>query len=374
MSGESEILIVGGGPAGTSAGIRAAQRGMAPVVFEPRDVPIDKACGEGLMPAALLALEELGVHDLEGQRFRGIRYRDALDESMAAIGEFRFGHGLGVRRKELHRSLAERARDVGVEWVQHRVESVAVSDDHVEVDGRRGDYLIVADGLNSSLRDRLGLEASVHGPRRYGVRRHFETSPWTSYVEVHWSDVGEAYVTPVGPNLVGVAILSEGGGRFDELIGAFPTLQRRIGLAGVASTDRGAGPFLQRASSVVDGRALLVGDAAGYVDALTGEGVALAVHTAKAAVDAIASGAPESYHREWRRITRAYRWMTRLLVELASHRAAHRPLIWFLKMFPKVFDESLALLGGRPPRSEASVSTRQSSGFVADTPRVSEGR
>lgn len=348
-TGESrdvDIAIVGGGPAGLAAGIEARLAGFDVRLFEPEEPPIDKACGEGLMPAALDELGRLGVEMPEGYPLRGVRYRH-VDTSAEASGDFTGGYGRGVRRLELHRSLWSRARELGVEFVPSRVDEVEQDPKWVRVDDTRARYLIGADGLHSQIRRQLPFDVEVREPRRWGVRRHFRREPPSSYVEVHWAPDGEAYVTPVGPETVGVALLSEQGGRFDDLVSAFPRLERWLAGAETLSEDRGAGPFHQSVSSPVDGRTLLVGDAAGYVDALTGEGVALALRSSRAAVGAIASGRPSAYRAEWTRLSRAYRWTTQGLIGLTRSASVHRPLIELLDRVPGLFDASLRLLGGK---------------------------
>ena len=161
--------------------------------------------------------------------------------------------------------------------------------DHVLVDGEPASYLVAADGLHSPIRRRLGLDLPPGRHRRFGLRSHVATAPWTSYVEVHWARGSEAYVTPVGDDLVGVAILTDDSRPFAELLAEHPLLVQR--LAGVPTQRvRGAGPLRQRSRRRTEGRVLLVGDAAGYVDALTGEGIALGLAQARAAVEAIRLG------------------------------------------------------------------------------------
>ncbi|MEU3264501.1 NAD(P)/FAD-dependent oxidoreductase [Streptomyces bacillaris] len=316
-----DILIAGGGPAGLAAAIRAARAGLEAVVVEPRPAPVDKACGEGIMPGGLAALHALGVHPV-GHPLRGIRYTDGLRSAQAP---FRGAYGLGVRRTALHTALHERAEALGVRIVEGKVREVRQDGHTVTAAGLTARWLIAADGLHSPLRRALGLDHPVPGPGRYGLRRHYRTAPWSDLVEVHWSPHAEAYVTPVDEHLVGVAVLSRDRRPYADHLAAFPDLAARLAVPGATSV-RGAGPLRQRALGPRAGRVLLVGDAAGYTDALTGEGIALAVATASAAVGCLAAGRPEEYPARWRRATRRYRLLTHALLGAAGH-SATRPLI-----------------------------------------------
>ncbi|WP_418607249.1 hypothetical protein [Georgenia sp. SUBG003] len=104
----------------------------------------------------------------------------------------------------------------------------------------------MADGLHSPLRHRLGLAAPARGPRRFGLRRHVRVAPWTDLVEVHWADRVEAYVTPVGPQEVGVALLTSDRRPYADQLAAFPALLDRLGGAAATTSVRGAGPLRQR--------------------------------------------------------------------------------------------------------------------------------
>ncbi|MFJ3298206.1 NAD(P)/FAD-dependent oxidoreductase [Streptomyces bacillaris] len=316
-----DILIAGGGPAGLAAAIRAARAGLEAVVVEPRPAPVDKACGEGIMPGGLTALHALGVHPV-GHPLRGIRYTDGLRSAQAP---FRGAYGLGVRRTALHTALHERAEALGVRIVEGKVREVRQDAHTVTAAGLTARWLIAADGLHSPLRRALGLDHPAPGPGRYGLRRHYRTAPWSDLVEVHWSPHAEAYVTPVDDHLVGVAVLSRDRRPYADHLAAFPALAARLTGPG-ATPVRGAGPLRQRARGPRAGRVLLVGDAAGYTDALTGEGIALAVATATAAVGCLVAGRPEEYPARWRRATRRYRLLTHALLGAAGHPAT-RPLI-----------------------------------------------
>ncbi|MFD3924783.1 NAD(P)/FAD-dependent oxidoreductase [Streptomyces sp. NPDC058614] len=316
-----DVLVAGGGPAGLAAAIHAALAGLEAVVVEPRTGPVDKACGEGVMPGGVSALRALGV-EVTGRELRGIRY---VDGTTRAEASFRGGNGLGVRRTTLHSALHQRAVDVGVRMLPGKVGEVRQSADTVTAAGTTARWLIAADGLHSPVRRGLGLELPGRPHGRYGLRRHYRVEPWTDFVEVHWSTHGEAYVTPVGDDLVGIAVLSRSRRGYDEHLAGFPALT--ASLRGPAATEvRGAGPLRQRVKRRTAGRVLLVGDAAGYLDALTGEGIALSLATAGAAVRCLAAGRPAEYERAWARLTRRHRLLTGALLA-ASHRPGTARLI-----------------------------------------------
>jgi flavin-dependent dehydrogenase len=142
---------------------------------------------------------------------------------------------------------------------------------------------------------------------------------------VHWSPRAEAYVTPLAPELVGVALLTGERGSFAQQLIRFPALAERLAAAG-AGPVRGAGPMRQRAKARVAGRILLVGDAAGYVDALTGEGLSLALAGAAALVRCVRADRPGAYESEWRRATRRHRLLTQALL-WTRHRRVLAPRI-----------------------------------------------
>ncbi len=363
MSGP-DLLIVGGGPAGLATAIAARLGGLDATVLDRARPPIDKPCGEGLMPAGVSRLEALGVRlpTAAGRAFRGIRYRDG---ELVAEAEFPGLPGLGLRRTALHEALARRAAEVGVElrWgtAVRGLAAGGVATDGGVVVGR---WLVGADGLNSRLRQWAGLEAPVGRHRRFGVRRHFRLAPWTDKVEVWWADGVEAYVTPVGAHEIGVAMLwsDEDSGsrpkagrrepRFDQLMASFPKLAERLAGAEPASRDRGAGPLDRRPRRVWRDRLLLVGDAAGYVDAITGEGLDLAFHQAFAVVEAVRRDDPRRYARYCRRLSRLPFALIRLLLFAERRPALRRRLIRTLAEEPRLFQRLLAIhTRDRPPRS-----------------------
>ena len=309
-----DLLVAGGGPAGLVTALHAARAGLNVTVIERRTGPIDKACGEGLMPHTVRQLEGLGI-ELHGRPFRGITYLDARRRVEAP---FRSGHGMGVRRTALHSALLDAASAAGVKVLDGDVGTVSQDADWVHCGELRARYLAAADGLHSPIRRSLGLSLPRRGPRRWGMRRHVRVAPWSDTVEVYWGDGSEAYVTPVADDCVGVAILTTQQGSFDSHLSDFPALRDRVN-GHPHDRDRAAGPLQQRVSALTAGRVLLVGDAAGYVDALTGEGLGIAFGGAELLVRSVLDDRPGDYDRQWRRMSRRYRMLTAGLLNASRY-------------------------------------------------------
>ncbi len=356
-----DLVIAGGGPVGLVTAIAARRLGLSAVVIERNDAPPDKACGEGLMPGAVATLRQLGV-DLQGAvELCGIRFLDGHDVASAIFPDER-GQALG--RQQLMQRLDARARTLGVDILTgHTLREFRYQDRimHVEATSARrgqvecrGQLLVAADGLRSPIRRRLGYELPARFPGRYGLTRHFRCVPWSNWVEVHWHEKAEAYVTPLGPEEVGVAVLTHGPpGSHDAVLALFPALTRQLAQATERGRVRGAGPLEQRVQGVLAPGVALVGDAAGYLDALSGEGLALGFRSALALVECFASGELWRYPSEHARLAQAYYGMTHVLLGLARHPRLRRSAVRYLSRRPQLFSDLLGVSAGSrvPPSS-----------------------
>lgn len=339
-----DLLVVGGGPVGVYSAICAAQSGLTVTVVDSQEGTIDKACGEGLMPDALKALTQIGVNPA-GIDFFGIRY---IAGDHQAEARFSNGPGRGVRRTALHKALRDKALDLNIDFVHARVSEITQNHSSIMAAGIESRYLIGADGLHSTVRRAANLEVKPGSEgrmkKRFGLRQHFKVCPWSDLVEVYWRHDVEIYVTPVDRETVGVAVLGNAILDFNDVLKRVPQLARRLEGAAPASKLQGAGPLHQRVRARTSGRLLLVGDAAGYVDALTGEGLKIGFAEAQAAVRAITQNDIESYEQEWKKITRSYRWLTGGLLYASSSKTIRKIIVPAAQYLPSVFHRLVNLL------------------------------
>jgi flavin-dependent dehydrogenase len=343
----ADVVVVGAGPAGLATAIHARRAGLDVVIVEAEGPPIDRACGEGLMPAGCAELSALGLDPktLGGHALAGIRW---LDGDRVAEGRFSEGPGCGIRRTRLHSALTSRAERLGARVLWH-TRVTALRRDGVETERGtiRAGWVVGADGRRSRVRHWAGFDGAPPRRPRFGMRRHFRVEPWSDHVEVHWGSGCEAYVTPVGDDLVGVAILAgPEPGRFADHLASLPRLVARLDGHAPASRLRGAGPFDGRSRAVARGFLALVGDAASCLDPITGEGVSLALQQARALVEAIVAGDLRRYAVAQRRLERLPRLLTTTVLLLGRRPSLRRRVMEVLASDPALFARLLSVASG----------------------------
>jgi flavin-dependent dehydrogenase len=346
-----DVSIAGGGPAGLATAIAARHRGLSVVVADGAVPPIDKTCGEGLMPEGVEALRRLGVTlpDGEAYPFRGIRF---VSDGTKGEAEFPRGTAYGIRRTHLHRVLLDHAAACGVRMLWQS----AVTGLHPEgalVGGRlvRSRWVVGADGISSRVRawaklDRYELGAPKTKNLRFGFRRHYRVAPWTDFMELHWGRDCQVYVTPVSREEVGVALISSNPKlrlQLEDALGEFPELWARLKNAELASSERGAITATRRLRRVHRSQTVLVGDASGGVDAITGEGLCLAFRQAILLGDCLASGDLARYEKCHRALLRRPALMARMMLFLAKHGHLRRRTIQVFQTSPRFFAGMLAM-------------------------------
>ena len=344
---DTDLFIIGGGPAGLAAAIAARRSGFSVMLADSARPPIDKACGEGIMPDGTAALAELGVAlPTEGTAvFKGIRF---LDSENSVEAHFPDGYGVGIRRTILHQLLVDHAARCGV--LMHWGSRVSgLTENGVKLDGREisSRWIVGADGTNSRTRDWAGLAGTSQKRIRYGFRRHFSVEPWSKYVEVHWTPKGQIYITPVSEKEICVALVThERELRVDEAIGACPSIPALLGKAVSSTREQGALSTSFRLKAVTRGRCALIGEASGSVDSVTGEGMSLAFRQALALAEALREGDLSLYQAAHRKIMGLPTRMADLILLMDRRHGLRRRALNAFSKRPELFGRMLAIHTG----------------------------
>ncbi|MGB7023774.1 MAG: NAD(P)/FAD-dependent oxidoreductase [Candidatus Acidiferrales bacterium] len=373
---ETDVFIVGGGPAGLAAAIAARRKGLRVSMADRATPPVDKACGEGLMPDGIAALRELEVTIPADQcfPFRGIRF---IEGNLVAQSDFPNERGWGIRRTTLHTALAERAAALGVEmhWgkrvvgFQENHSEDAEQPGKISVEGRavRARWIIGADGQNSRVRQWARFTPARKKGLRYGFSSHFQTTPWSDYVEVHWGRNCQIYVTPIGRQEICVAVLTANPkSRLTDTLKLFPSVARHLQHAIPLTSELGGVSSSLTMTEVIRKSAVpvaLIGDASGSVDAIAGDGLTLAFRQALALAKALERNDLATYEVEHRRIRKQPVMMSRLLVALSDHRHLRHRVFSAFASEPSLFSKLLAAHTGAPVSPLAALQTMGSLGW-----------
>jgi 2-polyprenyl-6-methoxyphenol hydroxylase-like FAD-dependent oxidoreductase len=343
LPSSTDLFIIGGGPAGLAAAIAARRRGLDVTLADAERPPIDKPCGEGIMPDGLAAARALGI-DLDaapGLRFPGIRFWEGATSVEA---RFARGPGLGIRRTALHQALIDHAEQAGVRLAWGTAVT-GIDGERVHAAGERvaAHWIVGADGGHSRVRRWAGLDACTRQSLRYGFCRHYRTAPWTGLMEIHWGDRCQLYITPVAEDEVCVVLISSDPHlRLGEGLAQFPAVERRVGNLAALPGERGAVSASRRLRAVWRGNVALVGDASGSVDAITGEGLCLLFQHAAALAAALERGDISLYESEHRRVGRRPGLMADLMLLLDRSERLRRGVIGAMAWHPPLFAGMLA--------------------------------
>jgi flavin-dependent dehydrogenase len=362
-----DVVIVGGSIAGAATAIALAELGRDVLIIERAPQYRRKACGEGLFPAGVRALERLGLADelrTPSGAIEGVRFHAGGHTAGAPLGG---GRGLGIQRAALDQALLARAERAGAQLRRgEAVTRIAVAAGRAtgvvlasgEVIAARA--VVGADGLHSRVRRLAGLDAPGHGSR-YGVSAHVRTPGAVApFVDVYFEGGYELYVTPVGEGLGNVALLTRRAGMerfagnlaatFEALLAAHTACRDGFELA---DEPLAAGPFSRRARRAWRANVVLVGDAAGFFDGISGEGMSVALQTAPlaaAAIDAyLADGAFEElrcYQRARAGIVRNSNLLARLSLAIGARPGTAALAVRNLERRPDTFARLTAINSG----------------------------
>ena len=334
----NRCFVVGGGPAGLAAAIAARLKGFDVVVADAAQPPIDKACGEGLMPDSIDALGRLGIAADPEQSFvfRGIRF---IGEGGSVAANFPRCPGIAMRRVRLHQLLIDRAESVrraaAVGYSRHWDRRYPRPLDHRR---RRNEF--ACEALGGA---RCGAFASRFATVSGGI------IAWR-LDRNSWRFTGrrcQMYVTPVGQDEACVALITRDPHlRVDAAMSCFPDLARRLRFAEPAGAERGAITVTRRLRSIYRGHTVLIGDASGSVDAITGEGMSLSFRQALVLADALVSGDLAAYQRAHRRMARRPAFMARLMLLLDEFPRARPHVLRAFAAEPVIFERLLAVHAG----------------------------
>lgn len=351
-----DVVIIGAGPAGIAAAIAARQVGFRTTVLDSRVPPMDKPCGEGILPHGVAALRALGVH-LDASvavPFAGIRFED---QESSVRAEFTDGPGFALRRVRLHQLLMDRAIDVGVEF-HWNTRVTHVDTDTVTAEEMRIPYkwLIGADGQNSTVRKWAGLDKRSFHRERFGFRRHFQVSPWTDVVEVYWAKGCQVFVTPTGEQEVGVAVFSRDPQmRLENALPLFPSLAEKLSGAIPTSSEMGDTTSLRIFPAVTQGCLALIGDASGTVDAVTGHGLSLSFQQAVLLAESLQRGNLLLYEAARREISATAVAMSRLTYLMEASDPLRRRAFRLLQNSPHLFARLMLVHSGALPLSSIGL-------------------
>ena len=347
---KSDVLVVGAGPVGLATAIAAASKGLQVTVGDARRPPINKPCGEGLLPEAVDALRGIGIelNASLGYLLEGFRFSDGTHSTSAPMAHKR---AFGLRRTVLHDLLVGRAVEAGVNfrWGA-RVSDFARGGAKINGEPMSFDWLVGADGQNSCVRKWAKLDSLQPAQKRFGFRRHFSIQPWSKFVEVHWGKGCQMVVTPTHVAEVCISFFtSDPNLRIDGALPQFPEIAARLEDATLITPEQGTTVSLMSARRVAIDRVALVGDASCSVDGIAGHGLSLGLQEAHCLGEALARGDLTYYESAHHEIASRPLRMTRLLLLMGRSTWIRKKTLRLFERKPELFSRMITIHTGRPP-------------------------
>jgi len=358
------ILIIGGGPVGLFTAIVLAQDGFDVSVIEKNNWPVDKVCGEGIMPTGVKLLKDYGVLDLIPEeakcKFHGIHYKNKNGQIVR--GQFKSDYGLGIKRLDLSQGLYLKAKSFSNIRLYHDHELLALNqydnqfaatvkvhgeNDEVTLNGF--DLLLGCDGLRSRVRSLLQLDSlPPFKLKRMGARIHVEIAPWNDMVEVWWSKSIEAYVTPTSKESVNILfswdikkISPQSKGPQLGLLQYFPELEEKIKGHKILDSIRSIGPLAVSSKTPDQNNVFLLGDARLFMDGITGEGLSIGFETAYLLRSVMAKYKGNDFSLNFHQLVQTkldtYVRVTKFALFFSSHTILRAGVFWILTIFPTIF-------------------------------------
>jgi flavin-dependent dehydrogenase len=355
VSLHSDVIIIGAGPAGIATAIAATQRGLSTIVFDARIPPIDKPCGEGLLPQGVTSLRRLGIHlnPSLAVPFAGIRFTGG---ESSAHAKFPDETGFALRRVRLHQLLIERAVEAGVifYWGTRvtKLDSRRVTAGPIKLPYT---WLVGADGQNSFVQRWAKLGPVRASGKRFGFRQHFRVASWPNHVDVYWGERCQMLATPTAAQEVCVSVLSQDASfRISQSLPLFPELAERLRDAMPLTRELGNATSLSKLKAIARGRVALVGDASGTVDAITGHGLSLAFQQAIYLAEALERGNLAHYESAHRKLAAMPVLMSQLMLMMDKHAWVRTKTLRLFETMPDLFAKVLSIHSGAIPLSSVS--------------------
>jgi flavin-dependent dehydrogenase len=382
-----DIIVAGAGVAGASSAILLGQEGYRVLLLDRATFPRHKTCGEGIMPEGVAILASLGL--LPGMlqrgagRAQGLRFRSRA--GVWAQADFPTVQGVPaysvvIRRYELDQLLLERAREVPTITVREGFAVTEALDQDGAIGGVTGHaagsperteafrapLTLAADGMHSRFHGRYGIERQVWRRQRWGLAGHLRgVEGLGPYIEVLFQGESEVYMAPLADGLTLVAILAEkramGAFRgnleraYHEFLKSVPGLGHRIEDSEMVPPVGARGPLGFTVRPVWRPGLLLVGDSAGFLDPITGEGMTLALKCAQAAVPVVRQAfergnwGPDTlgaYATARGRALRDVSRLTRLMLDVSRFPWLADRAIQRLSADPALFQKMLGIVTG----------------------------